>query len=232
MDWFAGEDLTGHTLSLICIGEYPGFAKFCGLGELNPEQLAGLIPDRVPVTPTMLDLGRRAWHALCADTPLAVEQLAAEDTTALPYLGEALIRFLEQLPAVGNGLCRLEQESLEAIAAGAHDPIAVFKAASAAEARPFFGDTTLWGCLNQLAAGPVPLLTIAGPEPRLPQWDACDTNRWRLALTPAGEQVLAGQADAVELNGCDRWLGGTHLRPGNLWRWDRAEHRLVSPLCP
>lgn len=229
LDWFARQDLTGHTLSLICVGEYPGFAKFCGLGELTPEQLAGLLPGRVPVTPAMLALAQQAWQALCADSPVSIEQLAAADTSALPYLGEALVRFLEQFPASDDGLCRLERECLEAIAAGARNPVAVFVAASAAEPRPFFGDSTVWACLNQLAAGPAPLLAITGPEPRLPQWDACDLNRWQLTVTPAGQQVLTGQADAIALNGIDRWLGGTHLRPGHVWRWNRAERCLVAP---
>jgi hypothetical protein len=39
--------------------------------------------------------------------------------------------------------------------------------------------------------------------------------------------VLAGTADRVELLGIDRWLGGTHLRPDNLWRWDRAQKQVV-----
>jgi hypothetical protein len=229
LDWFANQDLTGRQLSLICIGEYPGFKKFCGLGELTPEQLAGLLPQRVPVTPAMLDLAQRAWQALCADTPQAVEKLAAEDTSALPYLGEALIRFLEQFPSTDNGLSRLERECLDALVSGPANAVEIFKAASAAERHPFFGDTMVWGCLNALADGAQPLVTITGPEPRLPQWEPEQISRWQLALTPIGEQVLAGQADAIALNGIDRWHGGTHLGPGNVWRWDPKNRRVVRP---
>jgi hypothetical protein len=49
-----------------------------------------------------------------------------------------------------------------------------------------------------------------------------------LRLTDDGERVLRGEADRVELLGIDRWLGGTHVTPRNLWRWDAAERRLVS----
>jgi hypothetical protein len=49
-----------------------------------------------------------------------------------------------------------------------------------------------------------------------------------LAPTVEGEAVLAGEADAVELNGIDRWFGGVHLHGADAaWRWDRAERRLV-----
>lgn len=36
LDWFAHQDLGNTQLSLICIGDFPGFNRFRGLGELNP----------------------------------------------------------------------------------------------------------------------------------------------------------------------------------------------------
>jgi hypothetical protein len=32
--------------------------------------------------------------------------------------------------------------------------------------------------------------------------------------------VLRGEADRVELLGIDRWIGGVHITPQNVWRWD------------
>jgi hypothetical protein len=43
-------------------------------------------------------------------------------------------------------------------------------------------------------------------------------------LTAAGERVLAGEDDRVELLGIDRWVGGTHVTAESLWRWDAREH--------
>lgn len=57
------------------------------------------------------------------------------------------------------------------------------------------GDTTVQARLAALVNAPVPLLT---PAP--------------CALTDAGRRVLAGETDARELNGLDRWIGGTHLK--------------------
>jgi hypothetical protein len=42
-------------------------------------------------------------------------------------------------------------------------------------------------------------------------------------ITETGQRVLQGQADFVELNGIDLWLGGVHLRADNLWRWDNQQ---------
>jgi DNA-binding transcriptional MerR regulator len=47
-----------------------------------------------------------------------------------------------------------------------------------------------------------------------------------LVLTDEGRKVLAGEADAITVAGIDRWLGGTYLRPGNVWRWDPADRRV------
>jgi hypothetical protein len=50
-----------------------------------------------------------------------------------------------------------------------------------------------------------------------------------LRLTDAGERVLAGEADRVELLGVDRWVGGTHVGAGSVWRWDAAAQVLAAP---
>jgi hypothetical protein len=47
-------------------------------------------------------------------------------------------------------------------------------------------------------------------------------------ITEAGDAVLDGQADFVELNGIDTWLGGVHLQGrDNIWRWDDQKKRLI-----
>jgi hypothetical protein len=41
--------------------------------------------------------------------------------------------------------------------------------------------------------------------------------------------VLDGEADHVDLNGIDRWLGGVHLQGKKaLFRWDRGAFRIVK----
>ena len=51
----------------------------------------------------------------------------------------------------------------------------------------------------------------------------------QLRLTANGEQVLRGEADRVELLGIDRWIGGTHITPENVWRWDGDQRALAAP---
>ena len=64
-----------------------------------------------------------------------------------------------------------------------------------AEDASFMGDTTVKSRLESLIRARTPLVT---PEP--------------YTLTAAGQRVLAGEIDARQLNGIDRWIGGVHLQ--------------------
>jgi hypothetical protein len=50
-----------------------------------------------------------------------------------------------------------------------------------------------------------------------------------IRITELGGRVLAGDADRVDELGIDRWVGGTHLGPGAVWRWDARSRELVAP---
>jgi hypothetical protein len=221
--YFAEQPLGTTTLSLICIGAYPGMPAFKGLGQLSPDQLAPLFGTREPITERQLELGRRTWHALAAEHPAAVEALMVEeDLTPLPFLRPALRRFLEELPDRESGLGRIERAVLEGVRDGITDPVRLFRAVHDADDVFFIGDTSLWHCIRMMAAGPHPLLAIAprsgdGPAPF-----------GALALTDAGRDVLGGTADRVRLAGIDRWWGGVHLHGREVpWRWDRRGQRVV-----
>jgi hypothetical protein len=75
------------------------------------------------------------------------------------------------------------------------------------------GDLVLFARLHQLASPDLahPLVTLSG--------DPHDLRNCQVALTEAGESVLAARANAVELNGIDDWVLGVHLdsRHGSVW---------------
>ncbi|WP_068604107.1 DUF1835 domain-containing protein [Paenibacillus swuensis] len=73
------------------------------------------------------------------------------------------------------------------------------------------GDLQYWCYLDRMRSDPKPLLQIAGPT-ELPRYGrAPDLDDYRVQITAVGLQALRGEADAVTLNGIDRWLGGVHL---------------------
>ena len=99
----------------------------------------------------------------------------------------------------------------------------LFEAASATEQARFLGDWPFFLRLDALAAGPRPL--VEGLPPGGFPYAAREAERRaylvaRARLTPAGQEVLAGRRDRAAILPLDRWLGGTHLRPDHLWRWD------------
>ena len=229
LDWFGARDLGRTKLSLICIGAFPGFERFRGLGELTGEQLASLLPLRQEVTPAQLALASEAWAAYGSADPIAIEALTVKDTSALPFLHAALLRHLERFPSVRNGLSRLEDEVLDAVAGGRTRLDEIFREVSDKEERPFFGDTTVWAVLADLARGAQPLVTADGPS-ALPRWwtPAVDLGAWTVRATDAGRQVLAGKADWVALRGIDRWIAGVHLSGSDaVWRYDDERGKLV-----
>jgi hypothetical protein len=213
----------GQTVSLICIDRFPGVERFIGLGQLDPEQLASLWPYRQAVTAEQFAVASEAWDAFRRPEPGRLVEIT-DDVDALPFLGDALRRFLAEYPSVHNGLTRTEELALTALSRGSCDPARLFAATQNEEPRPFMGDLTFFAILRALGAAPVPLVSI-DPAPR--DWDL---RGHTVAITDAGRDVLAGRRDRVALNGIDLWRGGVHLdgTARTLWRWDARRETLVS----
>jgi RNA polymerase sigma factor (sigma-70 family) len=219
--WFAerpGDEAARTTLSLVCIGEWPGMPDFKGLGELAPAELASLLGTRQRVTQRQLALGRRAWRAFTGDDPRAIERfLAEEDVSPLPFLAGALRRLLEELPAADDGLARTDRQLLSLVAGGETDPLAVWTSLHRMETQYYVADASYLRRLERLAEGPAPLLRVTLGDPRWSEGGA-------LALTPAGRDTLAGRGPLRPPTPHD-WIGGARLADG--WRWDRLRGAVV-----
>jgi hypothetical protein len=217
LDWFAARPLNGTQLALITVDTY--------LGMLEPNHLADLYPARHEVTREELELAGRAWKAFRSPDPTGLARLLVEDTSALPLLGRAVRRHLEQFPSLTNGLSRSERQILEAAEDGRLNVREIFVEDRRREERIFAGDLIFFTYLRNLAHCREPLITLLpAPQDAEPRISFLETP---VRLTPAGRAVLSNQADHVRVNGIDRWLGGAHLRGGHFWRWDAAEMRLV-----
>jgi len=213
-------DVPAQRITLICIGEHAGIARFGGLGELTAAQLRELPGTNAcaRLTPAALELATRAWDALRAPAPDGLRTIAATRSGELRFLGEAFDRLSREYPATRDGLSLTERRVLAAIADGAQDAGTAFVRAGARETRPYLGDTWCFERMDRMAHAPVPLLDARSPVDRLTP----------VRLTEAGARVLAGQADHAELNGVDRWIGGVHLTGRPRWRWDDGTESIVS----
>lgn len=179
--WFEGNGTGGARLSLIDVERLVEAGGFTGLGTLGAAELAALFARRPEVTEDQLELGARAWTAMCRPEPDDMEEVLAGDTEALPHLRSALIRLsLERRPA-GDGLVCSERLALRAVAEGATSPVDAFLAVQEHEDAPWMGDEMFGPVLADLAAKDPPLLEISGDE----AWP----DR-RLAVTEAGRALL------------------------------------------
>jgi len=203
------------------------------LPHLSPDRIRTLFEARVPVDGGVRELASRAWAAFRAPSPDDMATLALGDLHALPFLGAALVRMLEEYPAPGSGLGRTERQILDVVIAGAASPAAAFRACQAREEAMFMGDASFWLVMQRLLLAYQPLLAWAGLRPPAFPPSFLDDRRfldYRLEVTDAGRAVIAGRLDHVEVNGIDRWIGGVHLVAGNVWRWDRSARRLIEPV--
>jgi hypothetical protein len=219
----AGLGVPAERITLICIGEHAGIARFGGLGELTAGQLRELPHTNAcaRLTPAALELATRAWAAFRAPSPESLGAVAAARLGELRFLGEAFDRLSQEYPATRDGLSLTERRLLAAVADGAPDAGTAFSRAGARETRPYMGDTTCFGRMDQMAHGPHPLLRLDPPgRPAERTTGMC--------LTDTGARVLAGQADQIALNGIDRWIGGVHLQGHHVrWRWDDGTETVI-----
>jgi hypothetical protein len=210
--------------SLICIDRFPGVKRFIGLGQLSAPQLQTLVDKRQPVTRSQIELASRAWSAFRAPDPAALLALVSERALSLPFLADALRRFLAEYPSTTSGLSTTRQYLLEALDQGPLEAGELFRRTQDREDRPFIGDWGFFDRIRSLTTTPVPLLRVD------PESVARELGGHDVSLTAAGRAVVQRSADAIELNGIDEWHGGVHLRGSNRspWRWDRARETLVS----
>jgi hypothetical protein len=210
-------------ITLICIGEHPGIARFGGLGELTAEQLRELPGTKAcaRLTPAALQLAVRAWAAFRAPTPEGLGAIAASRSGELRFIGEAFDRLSREYPSNRDGLSLTERRVLAAVADGAPDAATAFMRATGRETRPYLGDTWCFALMDRMARAPAPLLDL--PHSRPPT-----SGQTALRLTETGARVLAGDADHVTLNGIDRWIGGVHLHGRSVpWRWNDATETIT-----
>jgi hypothetical protein len=183
------------------------------LGTLGADELLALYPKRRFLTSVMASAAADAWSAFTGSSPAGLAAAAHKTYAGFPFLGPALKRLCEEYPASETGVSRSEKHVLEACAQGARRKEDLFRRSQAREEAAFLGDTACYALIDGLCAEPAPLLSAleGGYE-----------------LTVLGRRVLAGDADWLEHQPLDRWIGGVHLEADNDWRWDEASERMIQ----
>lgn len=179
-------NLNVKIVELLCVDAFPGIEPFHGLGQLQPEQLSSLYDRRQPISAAQLQFAVRVDKAFATQDLSMLTELSEAVSTPLPWIPIAVTRWLQELPDPVTGLGRLETLALTAIRGGCKKPWEIFASVAAADTPPqFWGDTTLWAKINTLAERKPPLMRIAGPTDRLPQWKSdVSLNDFTITLMP------------------------------------------------
>lgn len=221
LTWIRGRVPADRTVSLICIGSFPGRPRFKGLGELSPSELALLFDARQPIPDAAYRLAADAWNAFRDASPEALDRLRHADTADLPFLARAIERFLQEYPSTTDGLSRTERRLLSVAARAPIDVAAAFPRMHDDEDAYYVTDLSLAGLIDALSRTTPPLLAVTNGVP------ADAALHGTVHLTEAGRDVLAGRRDRVAC-GMDRWLGGVHLQDSaDHWRWDDDRQQIT-----
>jgi hypothetical protein len=214
LDWFSDQDPGKTRTSLVQVNSYPGVQPFYGLGQLSATQLSKLFPGRRTVTTEQFSIGREVWRAFRAASPEELLSLATGDFPEMPFLGAALLRFVEEYPWTDDGLSRSQRQLLRAVQSGAATRREIYSASQKFEDCPW-GDSSVFLRLDGLTMGQAPALKKQAAD--------------QYVLTDSGKQLLSGQANWLKLcGGIDVWLGGVHLESREPeWRWDPGAQKLV-----
>jgi hypothetical protein len=196
------------------------------LGVQRPEALHALQGIAIPVTAEHCATAGRGWNAFTAATPEALAAQAAINEPPLPYLAAALQRLVQELPAIGSGLGLTQERILTALSERPRLIAELFQITQEQETARFLGDLSFFRRIDDLAFAETPL--VRGPRSasnRGPTGGPADYHafaRTPIELTDAGRDALAERFDHARDNGINRWVGGTHLTSGSLWRRNRG----------
>jgi hypothetical protein len=182
------------------------------LANMTVDEIIPLLPKRRTATAAIFKSARRTWERFTSASPDDLFAAASEDAIGLPYLRVALQRLCEEYPWTRDGLSRSQRQALYAVAQGLGRLEELYTRAQAREEAYFLGERVFEKVLDDLARDEAALI---------------EEEEGYLVPTALGRRVLAGDADWLGERPIDRWIGGVHLRPEHVTRWDEDAGRLV-----
>ncbi|WP_020407441.1 DUF1835 domain-containing protein [Hahella ganghwensis] len=207
--------------SLINIDRFPAIKRFHGLGNLDPEGLRSLWKQQITVTSGMKGKAKGVWRALTCESPGLLEAEMNSDSSDLPFMAGAVLRHLQELPSLFNGLSLTQQLTLEAMRNGPVSGGQIFgHLVRETEPRVFLGDLMFFAELNSMRAArrvPFDVELNEAPQP----WP-----KRVLKLNDTGNKLLTGELDWSQCHPPERWVGGVRLAATPWYRWYMAGGKL------
>ena len=215
LDWYYRQRKP-VSLSLICTDRY--------LGTISPEEMGTMQKYEQKLTSAHLELAASVWAAFRAPTPEQLQILLKTDTSLFPFFHDAIFRLLEEFPHLDNGLSRTAKQALSLVNNGVHKVGKLFGHNQTLEQYVFMGDLSFFAILNELLTSSPPLLQLLGPQQNI---TPPISTTMELSITETGKAVLAGTSHWLNCIEIDKWIGGVHLTPENLWYWNTASKQIT-----
>lgn len=114
LDYF-WKNPTKATLSLICPSAHPNHPDFRGIGQLTPEELAGLFPSRILLKPETLAFASNVWEAYCSQQTDILKNFLDKDFGQLTLLKPALQAHLDRIPTDRSAPSVFDQKLIEIV---------------------------------------------------------------------------------------------------------------------
>ncbi|WP_313999855.1 DUF1835 domain-containing protein [uncultured Paenibacillus sp.] len=225
LNWFHRRKTAGAPvgrLEWIVVSSYSGHDDFRGLGELSPEQLQTLWPQRAVVGNADIAFAAEAWQCFASIDPQLLEKWLVKraPSETAQMMAQAMRFHLRRFPSIRNGLGAVERETLSLLCHGPARPDELFRRIG--DAFPIYGlgDLSYWSYLKRMeSAG---MLVIQGDQP-LPGFKSVgppDFDMWLVILAAYGTRLLAGQSDLLrDGRHAERWLGGVRIDSGATKAW-------------
>jgi hypothetical protein len=192
-----------------------------GLGLLHPDHFRDH-PPPVALSAEAVVEQERLWNCVTSGEPAGLLSILADKSAHLFHSRAGLESLIYRYPDRRTGLGRWDFELLKK--AKEKGPVVarvIGHTMGHNMGTDLVGDLYLFSRLAGLADSQLtcPLVTLSGDFGDLL---TCDVN-----LTEAGESVLAGRANAVDLNGIDDWVLGVHLDSKSTPVWYQTEGTLI-----
>lgn len=183
------------------------------LASMTVDEILPLLPKRRTATAAIFRSARRSWERFTSPSPADLYAAAGEDAIGLPFLRPALQRLCEEYPWTRDGLSRTQRHALYAVAQGPAREDELFARAQSREEAFFLGKRAFSKVLEDLRGGDGALIE--------------EEEEGVLVPTALGRRVIAGDADWLDEHAIDRWIGGVHLVPEHVTRWDEDAARFL-----
>ena len=144
-----------ENLWIVTTNEFPGSARFQGLGQLPPEGLRLLWQTRQPVTTSQCAEADRHWAAYTnRDRTMFHEHIQKLADSTLPYFKTAALRQMQEQPVQNGQLPLTQQFTIELLTESAPQSAGrlFVKVMEQKEPLPFLGDLMYWNILLQMKA--------------------------------------------------------------------------------